>query len=250
MNVQMIDLKDMKVDMSYQRIPNEKRVKSIADKWDDMMANLIHVSKRADGYYVMDGNHTRLAYERIGGTSLPCRIYEGLTPKEEAEIFSELNSSQKKPTFNELLKAKAAAGKELESSYFKLLNEANIPYTFGDSTGCKIKCHSALLTVYSRTTYALMLRAVNVAKRAADDREEFYKVGFFPGLCSVVTKHPQVDDWRLISSVRKTSASKIREMSDMFRRGTTTGTNSATANFRKAFITIYNKGLRSNRIEE
>ena len=97
MNFQMIPIAEMKVDSSYQRLADEKRAKKIADNWDDMKANLIHVSHRADGYYVIDGNHTRLAYMKIGGKQLPCRVYEGLSVKEEARLFYELNNSQKSP---------------------------------------------------------------------------------------------------------------------------------------------------------
>ena len=248
----LIPLSEMKIDLSYQRYVDEARVKKIASEWDDMKANIIHVSHRPDGYYVVDGNHTRLAYEKVGGKELPCRVHEGLTVKDEARLFYELNSSQKKPTFNEVFKAKVAAGCEFESSYLKLLDESNIPFTFTNSEGCKIKCHSAMLNVYKKTTYATMLRALNVARRAADGRETFYKIGFFPGLCSVVINHPEIKDERLIKIVQSKTSSVIRDMSEKYKKGVAGGTNSATAQYRKAYISFYNTGLpaKSRIIEE
>lgn len=247
----LILVNDMKADMSYQRVPDEKRIKKIAGSWDDMKANLIHVSHRPDGYYVMDGNHTRLAYKTLGGEKLPCRVYEGLTIEDEARIFSELNMSQKKPSFAEILRARATAGCELEKSYLHLLDEAKIAYVFDSAAhGCTIKCHSALIAVYKKTTYSAMLRALLTAKKAADGREEFFQTGFFPGLCSVIIEHPEVDDMRLIDCVKKTTSSKIREIADKYKRGITGGGLGSTVNYRKAYLELYNKGLRKNKIQE
>lgn len=246
----MIALKDMKIDTSYQRTPDEKRVRKIASGWDDMKANLIHVSHRPDGFYVMDGNHTRLAYQSIGGKELLCRVYEGLTQEDEARIFSELNIAQKKPKFAELLKARASAGCELEKTYLELLDKANIRYVLTESAhGCSLKCHSAMLSVYKKTTYETMLKALTTAKQAADGREEFYQVGFFPGLCALIVKYPELNDGRLIERVKKTTSSQIREIADKHRRGMSDGSNGATINYRKAYTEIYNKGLRRGKLD-
>lgn len=68
MKFEMIPVSAMVVDPSYQRQAEEKRINDIAKRWDDRKANPIHISHRSDGtYYVMDGNHTRLAYQKIGG---------------------------------------------------------------------------------------------------------------------------------------------------------------------------------------
>lgn len=251
MNYEMIPVTSMLVDASYQRQADERRINKIAKEWDERKANLIHVSRRDDGAcYVLDGNHTRLAAQKVGVDKLPCRVYEGLTRAEEARMFSELNSSHKNPKFAEMLKAKSAGGFELEAAYLQLLDEANVPYSFTNSQGCKIKCHNALLTVCKGTPRTLMLRALKVAKAAADGREAFYQVGFFPGICSLVVNHPELDDSRLINVVKRTTSSKIREIADSMKRAGVGGSLSATRSYRKAFIEIYNKGLRKNRIEE
>lgn len=245
-----VPLKDMRIDMSYQRATTE-RVKKIAKEWDDMKANLIHVSLRSDGlFYVMDGNHTRLAAEMVGKENLPCRVYVGLTREDEARIFSELNTASKKPSFAEILKSRAAAGYELEKSYLELLEECGIKYTFTSAAyGCTIKCHSALLAVYRKSDRTSMLRALSVAKRAADGRADFYQVGLFPGLCDVVVVHPEINERRLIENVKKTTASKIREIADKYQRGAIIGGGrAATTYYRKTYIEIYNKGLRRGKI--
>ena len=100
------------------------------------------------------------------------------------------------------------------------------------------------------TTYHLMARALRVAKKAADGRNDFYRIGFFPGLCSLVVMHPDVDDTRLIQMVRGVTASQVREKAEAHRHAMISCSQSATRDYRKAYIDIYNKGLRKNKIEE
>lgn len=244
-----INLRDIKVDMSYQRIPDEKRIRKIANNWDDMKANLVHVSARPDGYYVIDGNHTRLAAEIAGRIDILCRVHTGLTTEDEACLFSELNTANKKPSFPEILKARAAAGYPLEESYLQLLDKAGIDYVLtGGSHGCELKCHSALISVYRKTTSAGMLRALTIAKEAASNRKEFYKSGFFPGLCLIVIYHPELDENRLIDRVKKTTSSQVMEIADKHKRGAAIGGQGQTLYYYEAYVEIYNKGLKKNKI--
>ncbi len=247
--IKRIDLKDIKVDVSYQRTPDEKRIEKIAINWDDMKANLVHVSERPDGYYVIDGNHTRLASERAGKTDILCRVHTNLTIEDEARLFSELNTTSKKPSFPEILKARAAAGYALESSYLELLDKAGIDYVLTKGAhGCVLKCHAALMTIYKKTTSAEMLRALTIAKEAANNREVFYKSGFFPGLCSIVIYHPELDINRLIDRVKMTTSSQVMEIADKHKRGASIGGHGQTLYYYEAYVDIYNKGLRKNKI--
>lgn len=244
-----IKLKDLRVDMSYQRIPEKKRVQDIANNWDDMKANLVHVSRRSDGFYVIDGNHTRLACEKTGRTEILCRVHEGLTREDEARLFSELNSKSKKPTFSELLKARAAAGYELEKSYLELLDKAGIDYVLTSGAhGCVLKCHAALMSIYRKTPYSEMFRALMIAKEAANNREEFYQSGFFPGLCLIVVNHTELDEKRLIDRVRKTTSSQVMEIADKHKRGSAIGGQGQTKYYYEAYVDVYNKGLKKNKI--
>lgn len=248
---EMISVSEMKVDTSYQRVADEKRVKKIAEEWDDMKANIIHISRRKDGDYVMDGNHTRLAYKSIGGDRLLCRIHEGLSIAEEAKFFFEINISHKKPRYGEILKAKAEAGCELEKTYIQCLDESGVSYSLSAHHGGYVRCHAALMKIYKLTTYHLMLRALTTANRAVDGRPEFYQTGYFPGLVSLIILHPEIDDRRLVQKVKRTTAARVNEVADIYKRGIVIGgTSSATKSFRKAYIDIYNKALKANRITE
>ena len=77
---------------TYQRELNTDRVHKIVKQFDERVANEPKVSYRDGRYYVFDGQHTIAArVERNGGKPLMilCKVYYGLTEKEEARLFAE-----------------------------------------------------------------------------------------------------------------------------------------------------------------
>lgn len=255
MNYELVPVGLMNVDLSYQRTPEEPRIRKISSGWDDNKANVIHLSQRKDGSkWVIDGNHTRLACERVYGKEheLLCNIHTGLSVKEEAELFVALNKAQKKPSFNETLKASLAAGDQIAVGYINALEEAGLKYSLSKSKNRQdeYRAHNSLISIYKLTPYDLFVRSVKVAISATDGREDFLKVGLFPGLCSVVVKHPEINDNRLINIIKKTPIGKIIDIANLYKDGSLSGGVSTTIYFRKAYIDLYNKGLRNKKIVE
>lgn len=239
---------------AYQREEKENRIKKIAAEWDDMLANPLVLSERADGsLWILDGNHTRLACMRVYGeesASLPARIYTGLTRQDEASIFTKLNTSQKKPSFNELLKAKLAANDEFTVQYFNALKAANLKYGFYKNGG-SFRAHRSLMNVFKTTSSEMFIRAVKDAVSASADRDEFFQVGIFPGFCTVVIDFPNIDEERLITVTQRTPIGKIINIADTYHSGAVAaGGSNATTWYRNAFIDLYNAKLRKNRIEK
>lgn len=75
----------------YQREINTNRVKRIAKNFYERIANEPKVSFRDGKYYVFDGQHTIAARKLMNGNknlSILCKVYMGMTEKEEAELFS------------------------------------------------------------------------------------------------------------------------------------------------------------------
>lgn len=92
--IRMVPLSAMAVDNTYQRDRlSETNIMAMARHWDHAACGALVTSLRDDGlYYVVDGNHRRLAAERRGDIrALPCRIVSGLTIADEAALFRKLN---------------------------------------------------------------------------------------------------------------------------------------------------------------
>ena len=105
---------------------NEKYQRRIKWWWvNDIVSNFkrdlvatIQVSERDGHFYIMDGQHTTLAIKKkFADDNFPvvCKIYHGLTEKEEAEFFYEFNNSKSKLSSADNLKAQANYDEEAQA---------------------------------------------------------------------------------------------------------------------------------------
>lgn len=93
----MVDVDDLLITHHHgtQRIEGvaQRRVAKMASEWDPSKVGTITVSKRRDGsMFVPDGAHRTAAAREVGQRTLPAVIHEGLSRKEEAELFVGLNT--------------------------------------------------------------------------------------------------------------------------------------------------------------
>lgn len=90
----LIPVTEMFIDETYQRSVQNK-VNKIANNWNDNKCDILQVSYRndLDKYAIIDGQNRWAAACKIGITHLLCQIFEGLTLKEEAQIFAEQNDN-------------------------------------------------------------------------------------------------------------------------------------------------------------
>lgn len=111
----------------------------IAKQWDKRRAGAITVSYRDGSFYIIDGQHRYLAARIVGESALTCRIYEGLTLQEEAEIFGRQSENVKTLNPKDLFKAMYIAGDKDAVAIQEICNE------FGISTSYKQKTDSKCL---------------------------------------------------------------------------------------------------------
>lgn len=84
---------DLQVDHRYQRELDQRLVERIREQFDMVVADIISVSKRADGsLYIINGQHRAAAAKLEGETHILAFIYEGLTLKQEAEYRLKFNN--------------------------------------------------------------------------------------------------------------------------------------------------------------
>ena len=90
----LVPTTEMFIDTTYQRTI-QSHVTKIAKNWDSNKCGILQVSYRSDidKYAIIDGQNRWEAAIKAGVTHLLCQIYENLTIKEEAKIFSEQNDN-------------------------------------------------------------------------------------------------------------------------------------------------------------
>ena len=96
-NFGMVNVDDLLITHHHgtQRIEGiaQRRVAKMAAEWDPSHVGTITVSKRTDGsLFVPDGAHRPAAAREVGQRQLPAVIHEGLTRKQEADLFVGLNN--------------------------------------------------------------------------------------------------------------------------------------------------------------
>ena len=81
---------------TYQRPFTSNRAKEIAANFDERIANEPKVSYRDGKYFVFDGQHTVAARVMLNGGNdllITCKVYYGMTEKEEA-VFKQMQERQ------------------------------------------------------------------------------------------------------------------------------------------------------------
>lgn len=88
---------DLKVDHGeYQRPAKPKQSDRINREFKPIIFDEPKVSRRADGDYIVDGQQRRDALQKrgYGRMRMLCKVYHGLTIEQEAELFSQPQSTQ------------------------------------------------------------------------------------------------------------------------------------------------------------
>jgi len=92
----------------YQRIIQLEKIKKMVGDWKPQSIGTPEVSFRDGTYWLIDGNHRRVAATQLGLTHLHCKVHTDLTIQEEAKMFVTMNGDRAAPTIGDLFKAKLA----------------------------------------------------------------------------------------------------------------------------------------------
>lgn len=121
-----VPLIDMQVNRLAQRELNQTRVEKIAAEMELEQLGNPTVNRRDESFYIIDGQHRVEAYKLWNGEgswegqSLQCWTYEGLSEKEEAEMFLRLNDVLVVATF-EKFRVGVRAGRVEESDIDRIV---------------------------------------------------------------------------------------------------------------------------------
>lgn len=119
---------------TYQRELNPERVKRISGSFDERIANEPKVSMRDGHYYVFDGQHVIAArVEKNSGEDLPirCKVYSGLSEKEEARLFANQTGCSVPPSIGMKLRAMVFAGDPEACSFLNNTEAVGLRIDYG-----------------------------------------------------------------------------------------------------------------------
>ncbi len=134
--IQWVAIERLVVDTSYQRTADNRRrersIATIASHWDWRLCQPLMVSNRAGQFFVIDGQHRRIAAERRGDIPhLPCSIFTLESLQDEALLFVAANSTRKTMTPTDRFRGAVVGGDPQAVVIDRLVREAGLSIGVG-----------------------------------------------------------------------------------------------------------------------
>jgi hypothetical protein len=176
--VRMGALKNLPPGVSQREI-DWKWVDTLWSEFDLDKVKTPHVSHRDGYYWIVDGQHTIELIKRFLGDgwkeqNLECYVYEGLSPKDEADKFDSLNTQKSQSTFNRY-KVRVTAERQTELQIESILGSLGLVSSTQSTPGA-VGAVGTLIKAFKRDGGQALGRALKLTHEAYGD----------PGLEAVV----------------------------------------------------------------
>ena len=151
----------LRIDESYQRPLDKNHVNTLAINFKKAYAGCLTVSYRDGWFYIIDGQHRYSAALIKEIEALSCIIVTGLTSKDEAKMFKDLNINHKKPDPYKLFKANVWNGDTSDPEVAadlqikRICDKYNIEIkkVSRGSTGKALRCLTRARNIVGSTSY-------------------------------------------------------------------------------------------------
>lgn len=195
---------NLRIDMSYQRALSDKKVAIIVRDFNLNKLGELAVSTRNGTYYLIDGQHRLQAAKQRLLPHVPCRVYSGLTVKEEAELRLAFNS-RRLDTSIEVFKLKLAMNDPTVTAISCIVTEAGleIGFTTHSTDPLHVRCVGTLERIYTRYRNGadLLAHTLDVSCRVWPN-DYIGRAGLvLEGLALFLHYYPEVTDTELITKL-------------------------------------------------
>ena len=193
---------------TYQRTLNTDRVHRIAKAFDERVANEPKVSFRDGRYFVFDGQHTIAArVERNGGNPLLilCKVYSGLTEKDEAKLFAEQTGFSADLGAGARIRALVFAEDPLACSFVKATETAGakIDYSQRRAIG-RLACISTAFKEFQKIGPEKYMDAIRILLEAWKGDPDSLRAEAVSAMCEFVDLYDgEFDRKRLVRRCKK-----------------------------------------------
>ena len=244
-----IEPKFLRADPTYQRTIDHARVDRIVKNFNPNLFNEPKVSKRADGfYYVFDGDHSVAAHMMKFGKEAPikCKVFYGLTPEQEMQLFVQQNGISKIPTRIEKLRALNNYNDPEVTEMVESAKIAGITIDFSSEPAAnKIAAVDTAFSIFKAIGRSNFINMLCIIKSIWFGDAESYKSVILKGF-AYLYKHcseqmTNISNKDLTNALRGWPISKIMERANTLH-------GSADRRYAIAIVERYNRNKRSKRI--
>ena len=192
----------------YQRGLNHGRVRQITENFDERVANEPKVSARDGGFYVFDGQHTVAARKLLNdGMDLPvlCKVYSGLTAKDEALLFAQQTGFAAKVYPGAKIRALVFAGEKTATAFAEATDSAGLRLSYDQARGKnRIGCVSAAYRLFQSVGDEIYTEALCLIAAAWKGHKDSMRTETIQGVIGFVDMyHDEYDPKRLVSRCRR-----------------------------------------------
>lgn len=234
-------------DPAYQRPIDPKRVRSIAEHFNPMRVNAIKVSHRDGKYWVFDGQHTMkvLILRNGGDLNVECKVYEGLTQKEEAMLFARQNEFEKRVDKASEMKALYAAGDVEIVELKKAIEEVGFTFDFDNHKATnRIICCEKIYKIFRNCRVSDFAKFLRIIKDAWGGNSDSLRKEIIGGMwCFYNTYKTEID--------LGLAAKKFQMVNpiEIIRDAKTLKAIPGDSKYAYVLATHYNKNLRKNKLD-
>ena len=230
----------------YQRVINLERIKKMVGDWQPQSVMTPEVSLRDGTYWLIDGNHRRVAAMRLGLTHLHCKVHTGLTIQEEAKMFVTMNGKRTAPTIGDLFKAELAYHDATAVALKNTIeNECGLQLKLnGKSTETGIPLTSTLYKLWENAGHDEFKQTIETIKVIWPNFTKSWNSAFILGVNHFLYVHPEVP----LSEFNKKLCGATPERITGAAMGSITGNMNSQTIYR-VLVDYYNIKRRSGRLD-
>lgn len=197
---ELISVDSLKVDplLNAQRQFNPVWANALEKIWDSRWLLPAMVSRRPNGDYLIDGQHSTAVALRLEGPDFKrdCMVYEGLSEEDEARLFLAANRDRKQVSHFDTFRVSVKAGEPLACRVLNEVRAVSLDVAAGTSTN-RIGGVQALLTI-GKMREGLITRALVVVASAWGRDKASWDSMVLRAVAIVINDHWDViDDKRL-----------------------------------------------------
>lgn len=170
--VQEVPLGKMAVSSKVQRDLNKHRVDYLIANFELDDFGVPVVSWREGKYFIIDGQHRVEALKQWLGPGwdiqkIECRVYQGLSEAEEADMFDRLNNTLAVCALDKF-KTRVTAGRPAENAINEILRKENLVVSRDQIPGA-VHAVGTLVRVYDRSDGETLSRSLRIIRDAFGD---------------------------------------------------------------------------------
>lgn len=242
--VRHVPIHQISVDSTYQRDLNTERVQTMVGRWDERLAGTLILSARAGTLFVVDGQHRLAALRERHATKAAAVILQGLTQKDEADLFVAYNRSRAALSEWDLFRAEVVAGHPDALGILRVFGRQHLTLTRQASTPTNVQALGAIRRIYRLGGEDLLEKVILTVKKYWVHESHTWSASSTYGLALfyfAFQQHPLYDEARAERILEKASPiiliRKAQEIAFIVNKGYA-GTHVA-----EAIRVLYNKGL-------